>query len=162
MSTEPYYAKDGVVWKAPVETVNEDGTKSISIGFPVCIMHDCVSADGAEAVAELLNLGARAKAMQNRPPPVVSGLQDKEPDGYNLTSYDTPFDAPPDPLEGMPGVGIFGRAIQVWTFCNEDLNPTVEDVAAAFHVDVALVEQAVRAHPWMEIEPDRTIYHEGE
>lgn len=55
--TKPYYAKDGVVWKHPVHKKNNDGTTTITVGFPVCEMHDAVGADAAETVAELMNLG---------------------------------------------------------------------------------------------------------
>jgi hypothetical protein len=51
-----YYAKDGVVWKAPIAHRNV-GSTSISIGFPVCKMHDAVGPEAAEAVAALMNLG---------------------------------------------------------------------------------------------------------
>lgn len=53
----PYYAKDGMVWKHPIETMKLDGTLSITIGFPVCKMHDAVGEDAAEAVAQLMNIG---------------------------------------------------------------------------------------------------------
>jgi hypothetical protein len=56
-----YYAKDGLVWKRPVETKRENGTTTVSIGFPVCRMHD--AAEGQEGVvAELMNRGDRLDA----------------------------------------------------------------------------------------------------
>lgn len=54
----PYYAKDGMVWKHPVYTKRDDGTTTITIGFPVCRMHDAVGDDAAETVAQLMNAGA--------------------------------------------------------------------------------------------------------
>jgi hypothetical protein len=51
-----YYAKDGVVWKRPVETKTAGGSR-ISIVFPVCKMSDIVGEEGAETVAELMNQG---------------------------------------------------------------------------------------------------------
>lgn len=59
----PYEARDGVVWKKPVETDHGDGKMSITIGFPVCLMHDVVGGDdeakqqAAVAVANLMNAG---------------------------------------------------------------------------------------------------------
>lgn len=61
MSNKPlYYAKDGMVWKSPVTTHNGDGSMSITIGFPVCKMHEAVGEDAAEAVAELMTRGDAA------------------------------------------------------------------------------------------------------
>ncbi len=59
MRTEPlYYAKDGVVWKRPIEE-RDDGLKMtvITIGFPICTMHEAVGAEAAETVAQLMNAG---------------------------------------------------------------------------------------------------------
>lgn len=52
-----YYAEAGIVWKAPIRTPNADGTTCISIGFPVCTMHEAVGAGTAETVAKLMNAG---------------------------------------------------------------------------------------------------------
>lgn len=57
---EPYYAKDGMVWKHPIHTKHADGSTGITIGFPVCEMHDAVGADSAEIVAQLMNAGDAA------------------------------------------------------------------------------------------------------
>ena len=56
----PYYAKDGMVWKHPLETKVEGGSR-ITIGFPVCKMHDAVGDKAAASVAELMNLGHQAQ-----------------------------------------------------------------------------------------------------
>jgi len=54
----PYYAKDGRVWKSPVQRKNDDGSTTISIGFPVCRMDEAVGDGAAETVAYLMNRGA--------------------------------------------------------------------------------------------------------
>ena len=55
-STQPYYAKDGKVWKAAIRKAGPNGGTSITMGFPVCTMHDV--AEGQEAlVAALMNRG---------------------------------------------------------------------------------------------------------
>jgi hypothetical protein len=51
-----YYAKDREVFQRPVTTDNGDGTKSISIGFPICTMTD-YCASQADIVAGLMNRG---------------------------------------------------------------------------------------------------------
>lgn len=56
----PYYAKDGMVWKRPEHKSNPDGSTTITVGFPVCKMHDCVGPDAAAGVAHLMNVGTRA------------------------------------------------------------------------------------------------------
>jgi hypothetical protein len=56
-----YYAKDGKVWKAPHATKTDTG-RSISMGFPVCTMHEAVGAEAAETVAALMNAGVKALA----------------------------------------------------------------------------------------------------
>ena len=56
----PYYAKNGMVWKHPLETLKDDGGKTISLGFPICKMHEAVGDDAAEQVANLMNLGHQA------------------------------------------------------------------------------------------------------
>lgn len=58
-----YYAENGKVWKAPVATKTETG-QSISIGFPVCTMHDAAGKEAAVTVAALMNLGAAARQWQ--------------------------------------------------------------------------------------------------
>lgn len=57
----PYYASAGKVWKHPIERRNDDGSRTISLGFPVCTMHECVGDESAEAVANLMNAGHLAK-----------------------------------------------------------------------------------------------------
>ncbi len=51
-----YYARDGMVYKAPLRRKTETGY-AISMGFPVCKMHDAAGDDAAETVAALMNLG---------------------------------------------------------------------------------------------------------
>jgi hypothetical protein len=57
---KPYYAKDGMVWKHPETTHHADGSMSMTIGFPVCEMHEAVGKDAAETVAALMNAGHQA------------------------------------------------------------------------------------------------------
>lgn len=59
----------------------------------------------------------------------------EDPDGWD---HDT----------DAPGIGLFGRAIQVWS-AMQPTEPTVADAAAAFHVDPVRVAEAVINHPWM-------------
>lgn len=54
---ETYYAKEGKVWKRPIETAKPGGGVSVQIGFPVCKMLDVVGDEAAETVAELMNRG---------------------------------------------------------------------------------------------------------
>ncbi len=49
-----YYAKEMTVWKSPVKTARPDGGMSISLGFPVCIMHEAAN-DQADTLAKMLN-----------------------------------------------------------------------------------------------------------
>lgn len=58
----PYYAKGGMVWKPPVYT-RTDGGMNISIGFPVCRMHEACGPEQAEAVAKLMNRGDAAEEL---------------------------------------------------------------------------------------------------
>lgn len=51
-----YYAEGGVVWKRPIRTKTDHG-HSITIGFPVCEMHDAAGAAAAVSVAALMNRG---------------------------------------------------------------------------------------------------------
>jgi len=57
MTKAPYYAKNGAVWKKPIETLHPDGGRSISMGFPICTMHEAVGDDAAKDVAALMNAG---------------------------------------------------------------------------------------------------------
>lgn len=55
-STQPYYAKNGRVWKAAIREAGPNGDTKITMGFPVCVIHD--AAEGQEAsVAALMNRG---------------------------------------------------------------------------------------------------------
>lgn len=55
-SEQPYYAKHGKVWKSAIREPGPNGGTKITMGFPVCIMHD--AAEGQEvAVAALMNRG---------------------------------------------------------------------------------------------------------
>lgn len=56
----PYYAENGTIWKRPIETDNGDGTRGITIGFPVCTMHPACGDDQAKIVAALMNAGHAA------------------------------------------------------------------------------------------------------
>ena len=64
MSEPLYYAKNQTVFKSPVETTKPDGTRAITMGFPVCTMSEYLSAGAAEAVAELMSQGERVPAME--------------------------------------------------------------------------------------------------
>ncbi len=55
-SAQPYYAKDGKVWKSAIRKAGPNGGTKITMGFPVCVMHE--AAEGQEAaVAGLMNRG---------------------------------------------------------------------------------------------------------
>lgn len=49
-----YYAKGEVVYRAPLRKQKADGSSSISMGFPVCEMHEA-AAGQAEILAAALN-----------------------------------------------------------------------------------------------------------
>jgi hypothetical protein len=55
-----YYARDGLVYKAPVQHDKPDGSTSFSLGFPVCKVLEYVGEDAAETVALLMNQGEQA------------------------------------------------------------------------------------------------------
>ena len=55
-----YYAEAGKVWKRPITTQKANGTKTCTLGFPVCTMHEAVGDDAAEIVAKLMNAGHEA------------------------------------------------------------------------------------------------------
>lgn len=59
-----YYAKHGMVWKRPERRRKPDGGTAISLGFPVCKMHEAVGDEAAETVAALMNAGAAALASE--------------------------------------------------------------------------------------------------
>ena len=64
----PYYAKNGIVWKHPLATPYDGGQK-ISLGFPICKMHEAVGNAAAESVAALMKSGHQASS---KPPGVKS------------------------------------------------------------------------------------------
>lgn len=51
-----YYAKDGRVWKAPLETVKPDGRRNVCMGFPVCRLEEYVPEMAGPLIAAALNL----------------------------------------------------------------------------------------------------------
>lgn len=69
-----YYGKDGMVWKSPVRKNKEGGGYSISIGFPICKMHDAVGEDAAASVAALMNLGDCCVELATAAEKVMAGL----------------------------------------------------------------------------------------
>lgn len=50
-----YYFKDGKVWRAPLEKTKPDGSRTISMGFPLCRIEDYVSDDAGPLIAAALN-----------------------------------------------------------------------------------------------------------
>jgi len=52
-----YYAKHGLVYKRPLRRQKPEGGTAISLGFPVCKMHEAAGDDAAETVAALMNRG---------------------------------------------------------------------------------------------------------
>ena len=75
-----FYAEDGMVWRAPKETLHPDGSKTISIGYPVCTPHEAIGDQGAEVEDQKLFLfqGLRHVALDNalRQPFDDGGLAD--------------------------------------------------------------------------------------
>lgn len=57
LSDGSYYAEGRVVRKAPLSRKRDDGTTSITIGFPVCTISEYLADDAAATLAELLNIG---------------------------------------------------------------------------------------------------------
>lgn len=64
--------------------------------------------------------------------------------------------------DGMPGVGFFGNAVQVWAIAQNRMDITINEAALAFNVAPNLIRQAVEEHPWMFIGNDDVIEHDGE
>ena len=65
-STEPAFRVEGdQVFKNPVTTHNSDGSRSFTMGFPVCTVSEWVDG-GAQNVAGLLNQGEQASAELDR------------------------------------------------------------------------------------------------
>lgn len=55
-----YYARDGLVWKRPIETRwPEGGGSTFTLGFPVCKLHEACAGQ-EEIVAAILNRGELA------------------------------------------------------------------------------------------------------
>lgn len=62
---EPYYVDGDQIRKRPVKTNKENGRSSVSLGFPICKLHDACK--GQETtLATLLNLGTEALARKER------------------------------------------------------------------------------------------------
>jgi hypothetical protein len=81
----PYYAKDGAVWKHPVKTDQPGGGMTISLGFPICRMHEAVGADAAEAVSVLMNIGDAGKVTEDALESAAHALDALDPRGGKLT-----------------------------------------------------------------------------
>jgi len=62
---------------------------------------------------------------------------------------------------GIADIGTFGRAVQFWSYA-QNRKTTVEEAALVFNVAPSLMKLVIESHPWMEVEPDGEIYHEGE
>lgn len=62
MSDEPFYAKGRTIHQRPATTVRPDGTKAVTMGFPVCTLSDYVGDDAALHVVRLMNAGHAALA----------------------------------------------------------------------------------------------------
>ncbi|APT60036.1 hypothetical protein RGI145_22385 [Roseomonas gilardii] len=71
-----YYARDGLVYKAPVQHDEPDGSTSFSLGFPVCKMLEYVGEDAAETVALLMNQGEQATHLREVNAALVEALRD--------------------------------------------------------------------------------------
>jgi hypothetical protein len=57
-ASEPtYYARDGRVFKSPVSRKHADGSTGITLGFPICDMHDAAGDEAAPVLALLMNRG---------------------------------------------------------------------------------------------------------
>ena len=72
-----------------------------------------------------------------------------------------------DTDDGAVGIGLFSRAIQVWS-AMQDHPTTVADAVAVFHVPPSAIIEAVEYHPWIFLSgPDddfskMVIDHDGE
>ena len=62
---------------------------------------------------------------------------------------------------GMPGVGLFSSALQVWTVA-QNRPVKVAEAALAFNVKPEIIRQAVEAHYWMLLGAGDVIEHEGD
>lgn len=63
---------------------------------------------------------------------------------------------------GQPSIALFANAVQVWAVAQDRTGVAVDEAAFAFNVKPELIRQAVNWHPWMLLEDDDTIGHEGE
>jgi hypothetical protein len=52
-----YYARGGKVWREPVASPNENGTRNIALGFLVCTPGEGLRASAAETIASLMHDG---------------------------------------------------------------------------------------------------------
>ena len=85
-------------------------------------------------------------------------------------TYFGPEDDAWDQETGKPGIALFGSAVQVWAFLNEEAgkSPTVAMAAKAFSVPPQMIMDAIEEHYWMFVTgPDddftkMRIEHEGE
>lgn len=50
-----YYASDRAVFRAPLEKINGDGTRSFDLGFRVCLVSDYCDDDAPDEIARCLN-----------------------------------------------------------------------------------------------------------
>ena len=71
MSDEPFYASGRTIHQRPATVVRPDGTRSVTLGFPVCTLSDYVGDDAATHVACLLNAGHAALAALDAPAPAT-------------------------------------------------------------------------------------------
>lgn len=62
---------------------------------------------------------------------------------------------------GMPGVALFGAALQVWLGAQNREGITVDEAALAFNVRPEIIRQAVETHYWMFLSGD-VIEQDGE
>ena len=73
-----YYAAVGVVYKRPLRVPKEDGTENIKLGFPVCVLCDGVSDDGAAEIAEALNKRHYDSPGERHLPELLEALREVE------------------------------------------------------------------------------------
>ena len=83
--TGPYTADGNVVRKKPETTKNADGSSSITIGFPVCVMHEAASGQAA-TVASLMNAGTYAPDMADALEALANAVERDLPVRKHLTA----------------------------------------------------------------------------
>jgi hypothetical protein len=66
-----------------------------------------------------------------------------------------------DQETGMPTSTYFGNAIQVWSMAI-DRPATVQEAALTFNVSPDLVRECIEDHPWMYLDAEDHIEHDGE